>query len=209
MILGAGAFFAPGHAHAQTSRVYLASYMGLNTFGDQDFSDGSSNTSGDIQFKNSWSFAGALGLRLSQNTRVEAELNYASTDLDRMDLRGIGSFEAGGEVKSWIGLMNVYYDVPVDWALQPYIGAGLGFGHFSGEIDDISGFASDASDDAFGLAYQVGGGLKYRMSPDMALTTGYRYLGTSSLEFGSYELDYGAHEFRLGLEWDLPAGISK
>ena len=209
LLLCAGMILFPGAAHAQTSRLYLASYMGLNTYGDQDFTDSASSTSGDLKFKNAWSFAGALGLRLSQNTRMEAEINYANTDFDRVNFTGVGSFEMGGDITSWIGMMNVYYDVPVDWVLQPYIGGGLGFGFFDAQIDDISGFATDTSDDAVGLAWQVGGGFKYRMSPEMALTTGYRYLGTSNLEFGGYDIDYGAHEFRVGLEWDLPVGNGK
>lgn len=206
VILAAILLAAPTPAQAQTSRVYLASYFGLKTYPDSEYDDSASGTSGDIKFKNAWSFAGALGLRLSQQTRVELEVDYTSADLDGIDINGLGAFQMGGEITSWIGMLNAYYDFDVDWPLQPFLGAGLGLGHFDAQIDDVAGFATDTNDDALGLVWQVGGGLKYRMNPELAVTGGYRYLGTTSLEFGGYDLDYRTHEFRLGLEWDLPAG---
>lgn len=204
MILGLAVLMLPGVAAAQTSRVYFATYMGLLTYGDQNFTEDSTGTGGDLQYKNAWSFGGALGLRLSQQTRVEAEINYSNTDMDRVNFDGLGSFEMAGDIRSWTGLVNAYYDFDTGWKLQPFVGAGVGVGHFNAEFDDISGFAADTSDDAYGLVYQLGGGFKYRMNPDLALTTGYRYLGSTNLEFDGYKLDYGGHEFRLGLEYDLP-----
>ena len=92
-ILGLSALclFSTSHSqqsHAQTSRLYLAGYMGLNMPFDQSFTDSDSNTSGEMQFKNTTSFAGALGLRLSNQFRVEAELGYKNNDVDTIDFNG-------------------------------------------------------------------------------------------------------------------------
>ena len=62
--------FAPHQASAQTSRLYLAGYLGLSTFNDLGFSDRGTNNSGDMELDNGTSFAGAIGLRLSRNTRL-------------------------------------------------------------------------------------------------------------------------------------------
>lgn len=191
-------------AHAQTSRVYFAGYMGLNTYNDQEFDESSVPVSGDIELKNAMSFAGALGIRLSRQVRLEAELSFSETEMDRLELGALGGFDLGGEIRTYLTMLNVYYDFDVPWSVQPFIGGGLGFAWHEGDIDDLSGLAVDASDDATGIAWQLGGGLKYRVNPDMAFSSGYRYIDGTDLDFGSYSIDYGSHEFRIGLEYDLP-----
>jgi OmpA-OmpF porin, OOP family len=191
-------------AHAQTSRVYFAGYMGLNNLPSMDFTESSVPASGSVKFDNSLSFAGALGIRMSKNFRLEGEISYSKSDLDRIDINGAGSFKAGGSMTQWLGLANVYYDFNVPWRVQPFIGAGLGMAFVDGDVTDISGFSADSSGSTTALAWQLGFGAKYRMSPDLALSAGYRWLDTSDLDFGSYSIDYGNHEFRVGIEYDLP-----
>ncbi len=192
-------------ADAQTSRLYFAGYLGLNTSDDQEFSESTSGTVGDIEMKNTPLYAGALGVRLSRQFRLEGELSYRKADMDRIVINGAGNFELGGELRTWLALANLYYDFDVNWKkLQPFIGVGLGFGWHNGEINDLSGLAANASEDSTGIAWQAGGGLKYRVNPDMAFTGAYRYLGSTDLEFESYDWDYGSHEFLIGLEYDLP-----
>ena len=191
-------------SHAQTSRVYLAGYLGLNTFNDQKFTETSSARSGDLEIDNATRFAGALGIRLSRNLRVEGEISYRNGEINTMDISGVGTFAGGGELKSTMGMLNLYYDFDVPWRVQPYIGAGVGFAWHNGEITDSSGLLSSSSTDDSGLVWNVGGGLKYRPRTDLAFTGSYRYLDAADLELGAYEVDYGSHEFRLGIEWDLP-----
>lgn len=191
----------PISAHA--ANVYFAGYLGLSQYGDQEFSEGSVPRSGDMEFKNGMSFAGALGLRVSRYMRVEAELGYNKTDLDRIDFANAGSFELGGEISGLTTMINLYYDFDVTWPLKPYVGAGIGYGWYDADIDDVSGLAVDVSDSASGLTWQVGGGMRYQLGSLVALDGGYRYVDSSDLGFGSYDIDYGAHEFRLGLSYDL------
>lgn len=200
------ALFGPAHsAYAQTSSLYFAGYLGLSTFNDQDFSENTVPAAGDLEFKNGMNFAGALGIRISEVLRLEAEVNYGRTDIDRADLGNGASIELGGELTSYIGMVNIIYDFNVPWDVRPFLTAGLGYGFFEGEVNDGTGTLSNISEDSDGLVYQVGGGLKYRVSPVMALTGGYRYLGADDLDFDSYNIDYSSHEFRIGLEYDLPA----
>lgn len=195
----------PAAARAQTSRVYFAGYMGLNTFGDLDFSEKTVPAAGNFQPKNAFSFAGALGLRIDNQWRVETELSYRSADLSRMKLKTGASVPVGGSMSTYLAMANVYYDFDLDWKkLTPFLTAGLGLAYHSGEITDNSGFATSSSDSDFGVAWQLGGGLKYRVSDDMAFTGGYRYLGTTQIGIGGYDMDYSSHEFRVGLEYDLP-----
>lgn len=196
---------AASAAQAQTSRLYFAGYLGLPKFQNMEFSEDTVPLSGEIQSDRGNSFAGALGIRLSRQVRAEAEIAYSTVNMDGLDLNTGARSGLGGEWKIWTGMLNVYYDFDLKWdKLQPFIGAGLGYGYYNGKIDDGSGPALDINRDANTLTWQVGGGLKYRIEPDLAFTGSYRYLDSLDLSLGSYEIDYGSHEFRLGLEYDLP-----
>lgn len=193
-------------AQAQSSRIYFAGYLGLSMPSNSAFSDSASATTGDIEYKNATSFGGAMGLRLYPSWRVEGEVSYRKNDIDRMDFAGgLGSFKAGGDIGSWLFMLNAYYDIDLEWDyLQPYLSAGVGMARHSAAVDDLSGLATDVEESSWNMAWQLGGGLKYRVNDALAFTGGYRYLGTSDPEFGDYETDYSGHEIRLGLEYDLP-----
>ncbi len=192
-------------AKAQSSRMYFAGYMGLMTSNDREFSDSRSGTSGDFEYNNTPSFAGALGLRINPSFRLEGEVSYSNADLTQTDFSTGGSFTTGGNLRTYLFMLNAYYDFDLEWdKISPFVTAGIGIAHHDAEIDDVSGFATDATGTDFGLAYQVGGGLKYRWSDDLAFSGGYRYLGGSDISIDSYDINYSGHEIRFGLEYDLP-----
>jgi len=191
-------------AQAQSSRFYFAGYLGLNTSGDLNFSESTTANQGDLEVDNSVSLAGALGLRLTPQWRLEAEISRRSSDIDRGDFAA-GTFKLGGEMESWLYLLNVYYDMNWEWKnFQPFLTAGLGIAGHEVELNDPAGTLPIASDDSMGFAWSLGGGLKYRVNPDVAITSNYRYIGTNDLEVDSYDIEFSTHEFRLGLEYDLP-----
>lgn len=191
-------------AQAQTSRLYFAGYMGLNTFSEQGFNERSTPGSGNMEFDNATSFAGALGLRLNNKLRVEAELSYRNAGVSSANISGTGISAMDGELKSKMIFANVYYDFDTPWVFQPYIGAGLGYGWHDGTIIDGSGALTDSRGDDTSILWNLGGGIKYRPNPDLAFTGGYRYIDSTQLSLGTYDMDYSSHEFRVGVEWDLP-----
>lgn len=193
-------------ASAQVSRLYFAGYLGLNSINDANFSHSAPSANGDFKFGNGTSFAGALGMRLTRNLRLEGEYSYSKSDLSSMNVSGSGQFNIGGEFSRKIAFANIYYDFDLPWKIQPFIGGGLGYGWHSGEINDTSATLGNASADDSGLMWNLGGGIKYRPREDMAFTGGYRFIDSVDLDFGSYKTEYDAHEFRIGLEWDLPVG---
>lgn len=192
-------------AQAQTSRVYLAGYFGLNTYGDQAFNESTTGRSGNYEMDNALSFAGALGLRLSQQLRIEGELSYRNAELASVDIDNAGRFDTSGEINSTLFFANMYYDFDVPWSIQPFIGGGLGYGWHDVEINDGSGLLTDATSDSSGVVWNIATGVKYRPSPNMAWTAGYRYVDTlSDLKIDTHDINFSTHEFRLGMEWDLP-----
>ena len=202
--LGASLFAISAPANAQTSRIYFAGYLGLNTYNDLSFSESTIGSSGDFELDSTQSFAGALGIRLSPQLRLEGELSYRNAEFNNVDVLGLGSFNQGGEIDSTIAMASLYYDFDVPWKVQPYVGAGIGYGWHDGDIIDGSGALPSANIDDAGFVWNGALGFKYRPRSDFAFNLGYRYLGSEDLSVGSYETDYNSHEFRLGVEWDFP-----
>ena len=123
----------------------------------------------------------------------------------------LGAFNLQGDLRTWLLMLNLYYDFDFKWKnITPFVTAGAGVAWHKGEFNDASGLASmPASDDATVPAWQLGGGVKYRFSPTLAFTGHYRYLGTSNVDIGSYDIDFSSHEFLMGLEYDIPVEMFK
>ncbi len=194
----------PTVADAQTKRLYFAGYAGLSLLNDLDFSDNDTPATGSFEPDNAVNFAGALGLRFNKNFRMEAELSYRSADIENADISGTGSTDVDGDFNTTALLLNGYYDFNVkNWKTQPYVTAGLGIARHSGSINDSNAFTQNVDDTDYNFLWNVGTGLKYRVKDNFAWTAGYRYLDGADFDLGNTEIDYSAHEIRVGLEWDL------
>ena len=122
---------------------------------------------------------GGIGVGRSWDSgwRVEAEVRRHSTDMKK-------DFEVlSGKGEATLLMVNGYMDFNTDSFVQPYVGAGIGYGMF-----DIKAATSPApsnqvaNGDANNLAYQVQAGLGLRMSETMSLDLGWRYIGTDQLK---------------------------
>lgn len=195
-----------GFAQAQSSRLYFAGYMGLNTHSGNSFSESLSGNAGSLEIKNAFSMAGALGLRLTPQWRIEGEISRRGATVSHANVNGVpGSVDFSGEFRTWLYLANLYYDIDWSWKnIQPFLSAGLGFASHDAELSGRAGLLPGGADNSLGFAWQLGGGLKYRVNPNFAITSNYRYVGTTDAEVDSYDVKYTNHEFRLGLEYDLP-----
>ncbi len=189
-------------AFAQNSRIYLAGYMGLNTMPDNDFKDNTSGQSGTYQTNNTINFAGAIGLRYSRQIRFEGEVSYRQSDFSKLRTNS-GEYTAGGEISNTAFMLNGFYDFDqFKWKAKPYLTAGLGVMRFKSSVEPTAPLSS-SDDTAYALGWQLGGGLKYRLNPGLAVTSGYRYMSASDFGIGTYDADYSAHEFMVGVEYDL------
>lgn len=104
-------------------------------------------------------------------------------------------------------LANVYYDFHNSTAFTPYVGAGLGlaFNYFG--IDWKGGRYGDGSmdDRQTNFAWQVGAGVAYNFTDNMAVDVAYRYLDLGYTEVDGHNGDVGIrpynHEIMLGLRF--------
>lgn len=109
---------------------------------------------------------GAFGYRFSRTVRIEGELSYRNNSLDTLIIKGDGAhINVGldGEISSFTYMTNFFFDLPLNWPIIPYIGAGFGgyreWGN--GNIPILNGTPNEVrlKIRGGGVAYQVIAGL--------------------------------------------------
>jgi opacity protein-like surface antigen len=115
----------------------------------------------------------AVGYYFSDNIRAEAEAGYRQLNGDTTSIMVGGTKytvdSSDLESKAFSAMGNLYFNIPTESKVSPYIGAGIGWAH-----------EQDEGSDAF--AYQVMAGLDFKVSDRSTLFAGYRYFGTTDFE---------------------------
>ena len=181
---------------AAAQELYAQGNIGFSAAGtaDVDASFDDFSASGDVDLENGWLASAALGSGF-RGVRVEAEVIYSSNDVDE---------EGFDEVSvEHLGLLaNVLYDIPMDGAFRPYVGAGVGIGNTT--VD----FGDDDADDT-GLAWQVRVGATFGTEESVTWDIGYRYLNLADFEIdeegASLEAEAAVHAVSVGVRIPLGA----
>lgn len=110
------------------------------------------------------------------------------------------------KVKTQGVLFNVYYDFNLQAipALKPYVGAGLGWGQ-----SKLQSPGSSVKDD--GVSAQIGAGVGYKITENVALDLGYRYITYGDFDeeyhvgllYEKYDYKPRAHEISLGVRYEF------
>ena len=153
-----------GAAHAQTTidpQWYVRGGGGA-TYQDEI------NATPKVKGETGWTVDAAVGRQINNNFRAEGQLIYSN------DEQKVGD----GRIKVLAGLANAYYDFDTGTKLNPFIGAGVGFGQV--KLDERAG-----DDDDTGFAYQLQTGVIYPINDKLSAQVGYRYLGVNNVEIGS------------------------
>lgn len=142
---------------------------------------------------------------------------------------GAGTNEYTADVKSWLGLANVYWDIYNWCGITPYVGAGIGWATISVEglkdINTVQGatwYGADKTTTNFAWALYAGASIE--LSPQVALDLSYRYAdlgnaksGTVSDATGTYPSyshvaikDITSNDFLLGVRYQFnsPAPVA-
>ncbi len=142
---------------------------------------------------------GAIGFRLNDNIRTEAELAYRRYSVDEVQFNGAAATKIDGYADAISFLGNVWYDVPLNSRLTPYAGGGLGLGYAT-----YSNRGSGYKDSDTGFMFQLGTGIKWAVTEKVSLDFGYRFRGLLNLKFKDLGLvdkrnDYLGHNFIVGM----------
>jgi opacity protein-like surface antigen len=205
----AAILLAVSHAHharaAEVERpgAYVETRIGLFKPEDNDATFFNADT--DLTFDPGWAVEVATGFHINDYIRGELALAWRQTEVDDLEL--LGSAEELDE--SYIGLftamLNGYVELPLVLGLRPFIGGGAGFAYFDVDLETTAPIVAVDSGD-FTFAWQGIVGLAYHITPQIALTGTYTYLGTSDTDDDStldgLELkDYRTHTLMAGLRY--------
>lgn len=193
----------PGAAAAQ-SGLYVEGRAGGVILEDADLNDDTGTlaafgiTDLEQSFDPGFLVDGAIGFAHDSGLRGEVAFGYRQNDLDELSGRVGGvSSEAGvdGDMSAFTTMANVYYDIRFGSRLVPYVGGGLGLAVINFEIEG-------EDDDDSVLAWQVGAGVAYEATPNLAVTLGYSFLTTADdPEFDGLEAEYLSHNVMVGLRY--------
>lgn len=130
-------------------------------------------------------FGGAVGYRFPWILRLEAEVSRGRSTLDSavvnsFFLRDV-TVNASGRVTTLSGMFNLYLDAPVDWWVQPYVGAGIGVVRLSAQDNRLAGnpFPLNDRETVFGFQVMAGGTVELMDSVELALQ--YRYMNVDGM----------------------------
>jgi len=126
----------------------------------------------------------AWGTVLAYNLRIEGELTAPSKDRFTSHWSPFDANANELAVRAQRMMFNLYRDLPISDALSFHVGAGLGV--VRARADGWQGtverrFASRSQNN---LAYSLGAGFSYAVSPGVALDLGYRYVDMGHVETG-------------------------
>ena len=203
LIGSALALSLPVAAQAATDGFYVGGAAGVNFAADAKVSPtgGASDT---IRYNTG--VAGSLsgGYGFGNGFRAELEASVRNNDVKSLKS---GLAAPGGTTRTWGLLVNGLYDINTGTAFTPYVGAGVGLGIVEGKLSGGGATLYNSTDTQF--AYQGIAGVSYAINQNLALTTDYRYLGTTDAKFNGgttpAKVANGNHTILVGLRWTFGA----
>jgi opacity protein-like surface antigen len=157
------------------------------------------------------SFVAGLGIGIKRNwLRADLTVDYASPAKYEGTIATPDDVTA--KISAVTALFNGYLDLGTWYHVTPYIGAGVGAAYVS-TSDYVSTVAPPISGDTahsqWNLAWALMAGLGYRLSPNLMVDVGYRYIdfgdakpksdSSGTMTFNNV----AAHEVRVGLRWSF------
>ena len=165
----------------------------------------------------------SIGAGYHFNDYLRADLQFGYLGGNQATMRyaaaGPSQVEMNADNTLWSGMISAYGDLGTIAGFTPYLGAGVGLVvsdreyRFEQDFQDpaVADQRFDDSKKGYSFAYAVGAGVAYRVSKNVSVDVGYRYLsapGAERVELtgpGTYNIKKGIdlHQIRVGLRYDL------
>ena len=189
-----------GNALAQT--FYLGGEAGWNMLEDQT-DRAAGLPSAHVSFDSGFAAGARAGYEWGP-WRFEEEYAYRSNDLTGVRVGGVKIPGVSGSREAHAIMSNLIYDINLGWPVIPHVGVGIG------AVDVIDharvGGVRLIDDDEWQFGYQAIGGVRYNMTPNIALDVDYRYLATTDATFRTatvpavkYKSGYNNHTLMASL----------
>jgi opacity protein-like surface antigen len=209
---------------------YVSIFGGWSHAKDQSFELETEPLSGspdvfdvDLELDDGFMVGAALGAHFNEWLRAEVEVSGHFHDVEGEGELTLGAteYDIQGEEDALFALANLWIDLPFGDVFRPYVGGGIGFGRLDLDLS-ISNTADTADytfidDDEWGFAYQIGAGVAFSFTENMAIDVGYRYKVINNAEFeiddaveddlglvlddDGVEKDYKSHNFLVGVRF--------
>lgn len=199
-----------GTAQAQSgSGIYTGLMGGYNILQDGDTSGGTIN--GSANYDGGFGVLGAVGYDYGRfnwgNLRTEIELGYRRNGADSVSgsASGVGTGSASGDASAISLMLNGLWDMPVNFPVRPYIGAGIGGARV--DFDNIkTSTGTFLKDSDYQFAYQGIAGLGWEITNNWRANLDYRYFATldPGVKHGSgtgVDTEYQNHTIMLGFAY--------
>lgn len=176
---------------------YVGGLAGMTIYSDADVSSAGGNA--EFQSDVGVGFGLVGGYDFGNNIRAEGEMTYRYNSADKW-IDGGGTTLLDGHASSFAFMANGYYDFNLG-QFVPYVGAGLGFAIVGANIDEAGVNVLDDSDVAF--AWQLAGGVGYKLTPRFIVSLDYRLFATTDAELvmrnnTRIDVEYFTHNIMLG-----------
>ena len=201
LMAGVAAFAFASNANALEVNPYVSAKLSYDWAKDEFKNNW---TTGDWKVKlhkNIWGGHYAAGVK-ARAIRAEIEWNHYQ-DAKR---------KAYGErfrLQNHSLMLNAYYDLNTCTKWTPYIGAGMGIAMLKFTEKDMED-GWKVSDRAYNFAWQVGAGVAYDLTKNVALDAGYRYINSGSAisrketwngGYDKYKTNAASHEIYFGARY--------
>lgn len=165
------------------------------------------------KLKQSSIFSLGFGTFLDENVRADINFSYRPGFKFTQYLEGDGlKASYSQKMKVYTAMANVYYDIPVEYSVKPYLTAGLGYSRISlGKFfTDNHGQTPNTAHDgghSNNFAWQLGAGAAVNVAENTDVDFSYRFsdLGrlnsTKSSDNSTLKGKLRAHEFMVGLRY--------
>lgn len=208
--------------HAQAGDVYVSGQIGKSFVQESDITDtftSAGNTvvaTGEVGMQNHsyLSLSGALGYAL-ENFRIEAELSRLNTDLRNLKVSQATAIDTTvtinqstslkGDYDATNFMANGWYEISVNPSsrIVPFLGGGVGLSRIKISVDTVAdlNITYDETDTVF--AYQIGGGVGYKISEKTTLDFSYRCFISEDPQFNDgadkIDMEFLSHNIWVGV----------
>ena len=190
------AALAPGAANAQ---FYVSGSAGYLQERDLDVTSG--GTTGTFEFDPGAAINLAVGYKLPVGLRLEGELGYARSSLDKLKVGGT-SVPFTGDIDIFTATANAFYDFNTGTAFTPYVGGGIGVAHQDvGTVTAPTLGVAFAGGDSTDFVWLIEAGVSYALNRNFSIVPAYRFMQIQ--DGGSGADDSSFHVFKIGLRYSF------
>jgi opacity protein-like surface antigen len=169
----------------------------------------------DLELDDGFTAGLALGAHINEWLRGEIEVSGNWHDVEGAigTTPPLTTYYVEGDEDALFVLANLWFEVPLGMGpFRPYAGGGVGFGRLSLDLDTTGG--SPVVDDSdWGFAWQLGAGVAFDVSSNMAIDIGYRYKRIHNVELDvetalfstpeGIDKDYSSHNIIAGIRFSF------